>query len=103
MIVDKYVVMYEDSNCCLGIFDTEADAEEYILSWAEEGLYENFLFDTAATIWCTIEEWFDTWKLEDLMPFWTGEIFIPRQTSYSMMLNDFSESLIIRKCPYIGG
>ena len=41
-MAEKFVVLYEN-DVCEGVFDTLADAEEYILSIAEEAAYENFL------------------------------------------------------------
>lgn len=37
----KFVICYEES--CLAIVATRADAEEYILSLAEEAIYEDYL------------------------------------------------------------
>lgn len=39
----KFVVCYEEK--CLVIVATRADAEEYILSLAEESVYEDYLYE----------------------------------------------------------
>jgi hypothetical protein len=48
----KYVVGYEE--WCLFVCKTRADAEEMVLSLAEENLYENWLMDN-----CTDTRWED--------------------------------------------
>lgn len=112
-MAEKFVVLYECSNC-EGIFDTETDAEEYILSLAEEAAYEDFLryimFPRNIWVrdepekWMTIKEYFDMWKLEDLEDVWMYEDgyyrSVSRQTSYSAMLKDFGEDFGIWKTYY---
>ena len=87
----KYVVMYDDY--CEIIFDTQADAEEYILSIAEEAVYEVFLQCYEP------EEWFDKWRLEDLSDVWVGGTTKrqPRQTTYSAMLGYFADDWLIEE------
>lgn len=46
----KYIVGYEEQ--CLCICRTLADAEEMILSVAEENVYENWCIDNCSDIWC---------------------------------------------------
>ena len=45
----KYVIGYEEQ--CLYICKTRTDAEEIILSIAEETVYENWYLDNCANIW----------------------------------------------------
>ena len=45
----RYVVGYEEQ--CLCICKTRADAEEIILSIAEENIYENWFMDNCSNIW----------------------------------------------------
>ena len=45
----KYVIGYEEQ--CLFICKTRADAEEIILSIAEENIYENWFMDNCSSIW----------------------------------------------------
>ena len=59
----KFIVLWEED--CEGIFDIRGDAEEYILSLAEEMAYEHFL-----GYYNSIEDWLNTWKLENLENFW---------------------------------
>lgn len=49
MAVKKYVIGHEEQ--CLFICKTLADAEEIILSIAEENVYENWYLDNCANIW----------------------------------------------------
>ena len=112
-MAEKFVILYEGSDC-EGIFDIEADAEEYILSLAEEAVYEDFLgyimFPRNIWVrdepekWMTAEDYFDMWKLEDLEDIWmiVGNRYrrVPRQTSYSAMLSHFVEDYGIVKAHY---
>ena len=112
-MAEKFVVLYEN-DICKGVFDTLANAEEYILSVAEEAAYVDFL----GAILCghvvnwqpgeeiqyaydTPEEWFNQWNLKDLEDVWliTGESQ-PRQTIYSAMLSYFVEYDEILEAPY---
>ena len=109
-MAEKFVVLYEYSDC-EGIFDTEADAEEYILSLAEEAAYEDFLeyimFPRNIWVrdepekWMTAEDYFKMWKLKDLEDVWVnvgnGYRSVPRQTITSAMLSDFVEDFGIVK------
>lgn len=109
-MAEKFVVLYECSSC-EGIFDIEADAEEYILSLAEEAAYEDFLryimFPRNIWVrdepekWMTAEDYFNMWKLEDMEDIWMYENgyyrSAPRQTSYSAMLGSFVEDFSIVK------
>lgn len=109
----KYVVMYDDYSEM--IFDTLADAEEYILSIAEEGAYEDFLGDITFSHssffvgndmvdkYHEPEEWFDGWRLEDLSDVWVGGTTKrqPRQTAYSAMLGYFAEDWQIEETKYM--
>ena len=112
-MAEKFVVMY-DSDICEGVFDTLADAEEYILSIAEEAVYHDFLRavmcghvvywrpdEEAQYAYNTPEEWFNEWNLKDLedVQLITGESQ-PRQTIYSAILSYFSEYDEILKAPY---
>lgn len=112
-MAEKFVVMY-DSDICEGVFDTLADAEEYILSIAEEAVYHDFLRavmcghvvywrpdEEAQYAYNTPEEWFNEWNLKDLEDVWliTGEPQ-PRQTIYSAILSYFSKYDEILKAPY---
>ncbi len=45
----KYVVCHEEQ--CMSICKTRADAEEIILSLAEETVYENWYLDNCTDIW----------------------------------------------------
>jgi hypothetical protein len=45
----KYVICHEEE--CLFICKTRADAEEIILSLAEESVYENWYVDNCADAW----------------------------------------------------
>ena len=45
----KYVICHEEE--CLFICKTRADAEEIILSLAEESVYENWYLDNCADMW----------------------------------------------------
>lgn len=45
----KYVVGYEEQ--CLFICKTRTDAEEMVLSFVEENVYENWLMDNCTDIW----------------------------------------------------
>lgn len=45
----KYVIGYEER--CLFVCKTLTDAEEMILSIAEENIYENWFVDNCADIW----------------------------------------------------
>lgn len=45
----KYVIGYEER--CLFLCKTLADAEEMILSMAEENVYENWFVDNCTDIW----------------------------------------------------
>ena len=45
----KYVIGYDEQ--CLFICKTRADAEECILSIAEENIYENWYIENCAHIW----------------------------------------------------
>ena len=45
----KYVIGYEER--CLFICKSRSDAEEIILSIAEENVYENWYFDNCADAW----------------------------------------------------
>ena len=45
----KYVIGYEEQ--CLFICKTRADAEEIILSIAEENIYENWLINNCSIFW----------------------------------------------------
>lgn len=112
-MAEKFAVLYECSDCS-GIFDTDADAEEYILSLAEEAVYEDFLeyimFPRNIWVrdepekWMTAEDYFDMWKLEDLEDVWmiVNDRYckVPRQTSYSAMLSFFAENYGIWKAHY---
>ena len=112
-MAEKFVVLYEN-DICKGVFDTLANAEEYILSVAEEAAYVDFL----GAILCghvvhwrpgeeiqyaydTPEVWFNQWNLIDLEDVWliTGEAQ-PRQTIYSAMLSYFAGSYNIFEAPY---
>lgn len=109
----KYVIMYDDS--CEIILDTLTDAEEYILSIAEEAAYEDFLADimfSHASFFVgndmidkyhEPEEWFDQWRLEDLSDVWVGGTTKrqPRQTSYSAMLGYFAEDWRIEEVKHM--
>ena len=112
-MAEKFVVLYENDTC-EGIFDTLADAEECILSIAEEAVYHDFLWavmcshvinwrpgEEAQYIYYTPEEWFNKWNLKDLEDVWliTGESQ-PRQTTYSAMLSFFVEYDEIYAAPY---
>ena len=112
-MAEKFVVLYEN-DICEGVFDTLADAEEYIFSVAEEAAYEDFLSEImcghvvywrpgeeAQYAYDTPDEWFSKWNLKDLEDVWliTGESQ-PRQTTYSAMLSYFSEYDEILKAPY---
>ena len=110
-MTEKFVVLYDED--CYGIFDTRADAEEYILSIAEESAYEDFLSEimfpknifergklVKEDIWMTIDKYFSYWKLEDLDGVWIGHRPQPRQTVYSAMLASYVEEFIIMKAPY---
>ena len=46
----KYVIGHEEQ--CLFICKTLTDAEEIILSIAEENIYENWCLDNCTNIWC---------------------------------------------------
>ena len=112
-MAEKFVILYEN-DICEGVFDTLADAEEYILSIAEEAAYEDFLREIMCGhvvqwrrgegtqyAYDTPEEWFNKWNLEDWGEVWliTGESQ-RRQTIYSAMLSYFAEYDEILKAPY---
>ena len=112
-MAEKFVVLYENDTC-EGVFDTLSDAEEYILSVAEEAAYEDFLREImcghvvywrpgeeAQYAYDTPEEWFNKWNLKEWGEVWliTGESQ-PRQTIYSAMLGYFSEYDEILTAPY---
>ena len=109
-MAEKFVVLYEYSDCD-GVFDIESDAEEYILSLAEEAAYEDFLEYTMfprniwvrdePEKWMTAEDYFKMWKLEDLEDVWinvgNGYRSVPRQTITSAILGQFVEDYSIVK------
>lgn len=111
-MAEKFVVLYEGD--CDGVFNSEADAAEYLLSIAEEAVYEDFLefimfprnkwklWVGAETEeeWASAEQYFDVWKLEDLEDVWTNTGRVPRQTSYSAMLSNFTEDWVIQTVHY---
>ena len=111
-MTSKFIVMY-DNEICEGVFDTLTDAEEYILSIAEEAVYLDFLRETTqgyVTYWHpgeeaqygydTPEDWFNQWRLEDLEDMWPiNDTPRPRQTAYSAMLDHFANDEIF-EVPY---
>ena len=112
-MAEKFVVLYDEN--CEGIFDTLADAEEYVLSIAEESAYEDFLAEimfptnifergklVKEDVWMTAEEYFSYWNLKDLADVWIGHRPQPRQTVYSAMLANYVEEFIIMSAPYFG-
>ena len=97
MLMTKFIALWEED--CEGIFDTRGDAEEYILSVAEESAYEDFL------CYDNIKDWLYTWRLENLEDVWKrfsngGYKKVPRQTSKSAILSYFSEGWHIQECNY---
>ena len=58
-LITKYVVGHEEELNL--IFSSRADAEEFILSWVEEIIYENFLYDSVMWIdyFTSIHDWME--------------------------------------------
>ena len=92
MVATKWLV--SDEYCNFGICSTRADAEELILSIAEEAAY----YDYCEEIICgkkqmTTEQYFNyIWALEDLEGIWTMDDNgkwhqVNRQTSWSAILD----------------
>lgn len=57
----KYLVGHFEAEELNLIFSSRADAEEFILSWAEEVVYENFLYDSVMWIdyLTSIHDWIE--------------------------------------------
>ena len=99
----KWVV--SDDEMIFGIFDTEADAEEFIFSMAEEMAYDNYVEEVmlgTGGVAMTTEQYIQThaamknfddcWILDSATNRWTR---VNRQTVYSYILDCALDTMFI--------
>ena len=106
--MEKYVVMEEDY--LVAVCDTQADAEELVLSMAESEVYENYFYeihryeelhnDYIRAMMDARDDYNERNHVHAIRMPWVRE----QQwlTWYGWLLNDVSDYYLIQSAPYIG-
>lgn len=107
--MEKYVVMEEDY--LVAVCDTQADAEELVLSMAESEVYESYFYeihryeelhnDYIRAMMDARDDYNERNHIHAMRMPWVRE----QQwlTWYGWLLNDVSDYYLIKSAPYIGG